>query len=1546
MGTRMKTTLSLLALALVFSGSVHAGPTKIAQLPLLNIEGTGSVQPNLMLLYDNSGSMARSFTPDYIDDVSTCRAQALMSGGTRRCVVGEPPYMSPEFNKQYYNPKITYKPPVDSKGVSYDSKTAAKTTNWTAVPTDGFGVNKTDLAGTTSATTTDLVTKFPDLEWCGADGSCVRNRVTYTYPDDYYKSPKTVSSNPYYYTILAAEYCTDASLTTCKPTAVGAAAPDGYEFPANVRWCDSAALTNCQAKYVGNFIYPRFSNPNGGAVGAFGTITIGASYNNTALSINSVSIADPAGAQTITNNAVSAPNGTNSATEQQDLATALAASIIAKTGLARQYTACVRTPSASPAGVPSCASLGIPVGGANVVAVIPIDCIAGTTGKPIGACSLVTDNAREGWAFSVSTTSAGTGPRPTAILAVSGTTENGGTPKLASLALGGTTLFTGLGLLKDNSATAVAKLIYQAVNKGTTKSTVTAYLGGNNVSPTCKAQPVTSVCLVSSSSAMDGAALSVGTVSNQGSLLLAPTGATVIPDTIPYQTLALGSGNKVFVRTDIVKLKPDGTAASYPRDSNRNDCVVSATACTYDEEMTNFANWYSYYKTRNQMMKTAVGQAFQPVNEKYRVGLASLSEAGSEGQNITKPHEFSGAHRDAWYATLYGMTVSGGTPLRKALHAIGKMYANVAPYKAATVAEEVVQFPCQQNFTFVTTDGYWNGAQAAGVTNNDKAENAARFCLRGKGCVDPNGADDKNTLSDVALYWYNGGSNDSVSSLRTEKENWNKPGLVPAADGENTRLHMNTYTLGLGVDGVMTYEPNYDTSPSSGSDFHKLITGVTTGCPWNNNGAYIWPDTTLSDTTETSAYQERVDDLWHAAINGHGKYFSAADPKQVIAGLQSALNNIKIRVGAAAAAATSTPNISQEDNDIFSDTFTTVKWYGELSDKKIDTVTGIVSSTAKWNSSDVLGKKVAAAADTRKLLMLDTGKKVLKNFLYSDENMTELERSWFNKKCAALFQCPFLSAADLAIADSGENMVNWLRGQQQYANDVVFRSYSKTKLAPAGASAPIPIVLGDIVSSKPAFLREPRKGYTLAGYSEYKVEKTTTNPRVATVFAAANDGMLHAFRAETGEEMWAYLPRITMGKLHKQASTNYGTNHQFSTDGSPEVADVQIGDVWKTVLVAGLNGGGRGYYAIDVTDPTQPAALWELCADAVVCADNNDPDLGLTFGNPQFGMWNGKWVVFLTSGYNNIPNTDGVAGGTGKGYLFIVNVATGHVEAKISTDSGDTTTPSGLAKITAISANPLTDPITTYIYGGDNQGQMWRFDLTGTTPSVSKMGSAGVLQPITTRPEVTICQVDTTVDGVLTSSAKTVVAFGTGRLLDTDDVANIDRQSLYVIRDSATTISSTQWRAATAMAKKTLTKVSDVAGYTIAGPTVDLATMSGWYVDFDKNDGERVNLDPKVVAGGINVVTNMPSATTECAVGGTSNVYQLNVCTGGNITPTTPAGMVLSNASAAVGFIIIRLPSGALKMVTTTADGNTITSGVTPAFSLGTRKVGWRRVRN
>ena len=1263
-----------LAAALVLAaGPAAAAVTGVSQVPLLSIANTGSVKPNLMIIYDNSGSMAYVVTPDYIDDGSSCRTYLAMSGGTRACVVGHAPFNSADFNRQYYDPATLYMPPILPTGGSYPN-----ITSWTKVANDAYGLDTApfrDDGG--SDTEINLVTGFPDLQWCSVATKnnpkvCVSNTTNYAYPNGTYYNPEAKVGNPYYYTAVVSEYCTKADLVTCR---VSATPSSTYSFPAKVRYCTDRNLGTCQAKYIQDkYTYPRFGNQN-----------------------------------------------------------------------------------ATPAS---------------------------------------------------------------------------------------------------------------------------------------------------------------------------------------------------FVRTDIVS-----TRTSYPAAKGRTDC---GTTCTYAQEMTNFANWYTYYRTRNQAMKTAVGLAFNPLDANYNVGVVGLRDAAAINPNepdkaklraqlFAPPKKFTGTDRIKFYEDLYKMSVGGGTPLRLALNNVGKMYANQAPFD---LIDPVINEPCQQNFTFMTTDGYWNSGLAPGVVNNDNKEDPSRFCTQAKGCVDSR-VQTPGSLADVALYWYNGGSNTESVSLRPDLENFEKEGLVKGPAGDNQRLHMNTYTLGLGVDGLMNYEENYDTSPNAGGDFSNVVNRVATGCPWNNNGPYVWPDSQPHLVQGSDTIQSRVDDLWHTAINGRGKYFSAADPQEVITGLRTALSFIDSQIGAASSAATSTPNITLQDNDIFSNTFTTVEWSGELTNKKINVITGEVSKDAAWTTSTSLGLRVSASADTRTIKMLDVATKTLKDFTYA--NLPAADKLWFSNKCSIMEQCTNMAESDRAIVNDGAAIVGWLRGQQQYANNTLLRAYGKAK------NSSTPVILGDIASSKPAYVRVPTKYYDIAGYNDFVIANTTTATfagRKAAVYVAANDGMLHAFDAATGAENWAYVPRITMKKLASQASTAYRVNHQFTTDGSPEVADVQLkvgaNLSWRTVLVAGLNGGGRGYYAIDVTDPANPQALWETCADTTVCKGvNNVPDLGLTFGNPQMGTWvdsagNTQWVVFVTTGYNNVPSTDGVDSGDGQGALLILDINTGAVLAKRSTGSGNTTTPSGLARITGISLDPATDPKITYIYGGDILGQMWRFDLTGqgTPPAPVKMGNAGSAQPITVRPDVTMCKVDTTnADGSVTSANKVVVAFGTGRLLDSPDVVNKDVQSIYVMRDTNVNFTGT-WRG-TSMTERPVAKTTSNAGavYKVSGAAVDLSTQIGWYTDLNQNLRERVTVDPKIVTGSLNVVTNIPDASGTCTVGGKSNIYQFDVCKGtGDINSVV--GGTLSSSSAAVGFIVIALPSGAKKIIATLADGSQL---VIPAGDLKdpiSRRAGWRRIRN
>ena len=252
-------------------------------------------------------------------------------------------------------------------------------------------------------------------------------------------------------------------------------------------------------------------------------------------------------------------------------------------------------------------------------------------------------------------------------------------------------------------------------------------------------------------------------------------------------------------------------------------------------------------------------------------------------------------------------------------------------------------------------------------------------------------------------------------------------------------------------------------------------------------------------------------------------------------------------------------------------------------------------------------------------------------------------------------------------------------------------------------------MLGDIINSEATYVKQPQLHLTDAGYADFSASEAIST-RKGMVYVGANDGMLHAFFGETGEEAWAYVPTHVLPKLYKLADKGYANDHEYFVDGSPVIEDVYIGGQWRTLLVAGLGAGGRAYYAIDVTDPGNPKPLWEF-------TNNN---LGYTIGKAEIAkLADGTWVVIVPSGYNN------VSPGDGNGRLFVLDAATGMqvaaipngIETKVANlPVGSTTTPSGLGFIRAWADNSDLNNLALRVYGGDNLAMFGA--LTSTTTSL------------------------------------------------------------------------------------------------------------------------------------------------------------------------------------------------------------------------------------
>ena len=900
-----------------------------------------------------------------------------------------------------------------------------------------------------------------------------------------------------------------------------------------------------------------------------------------------------------------------------------------------------------------------------------------------------------------------------------------------------------------------------------------------------------------------------------------------------------------------------------------NYVVVRDMTAMTAAQRTNYANWYSFYRNRMLAVRSGVGRAFSMIDAtRFRVGYSAISFTGvTEGTRFLNIRDFdAGTQKADFYSRLYGAAPSGYTPLRPALHKAGSYFANQISGQV-----DPVQYSCQRNYTILSTDGYWNTSAEVPAANyvptrlgsstaigNVDGGNAVPRPLRdecnptsdGNSCTNQNGAGVSNTLADIAMYFYEtdlrtsalGNCTGAISGQNVCTNNVRSDGRRDTA----THQHMTTFTVGLGVSGVLPFRADYETA-TSGSFFDI------------SQGNARWPNPVTA--TSASLYTNnnvtaRIDDLWHAAINGRGTYFAANNANDMAVSLATALDRIDQVTGSGSAATTSSLRPSQGDDWLFFATYNTVSWDGDVRAHKIDTGTGVVlnPNTPIWQA----GARIAAQASRNVYMAGGTGPSNLMNFTHT--NMSVAQRAYFDNLCLAgserLSHCATLST-NARNRVTGTNVVDYLRGVRTYefsaaaVDDRVFR----TRASP----------LGDIVSARPVYVKRPPFSYTSNNYATFKSNNAS---RQAVLYVAANDGMLHALRVAEdstgGTEMWAYVPGMVMNEMWRLADDNYDTSHRYFVDGSPVVGDVFDGTSWRTILVGGLNAGGRGYYALDITDPSNPRALWEFSVA-------NDNDLGLTYGNPIITkLKDGTWAVAFTSGYNN------VSPGSGNGFLFVRNAITGAAVSKLPTNVsgspvGTTVDPSNLAKINAF-VNDAADNTAQAIYGGDMLGNRWRFDHDDNYGVAGREAhllarTAGTSQPITTMPTVSVVRYG----GI----SNVIVSVSTGRLLGVSDLGNTSMQAVYVLRDALTTSQIGVMTSNPGMVQQQLGSNRRIASLN----PVDWSTQLGWYVNLDQSAGERVNVDPDQQYTQLAVASNVPQSSP-CIAGGMSYLYYFDLATG------------------------------------------------------------------
>ena len=599
-----------------------------------------------------------------------------------------------------------------------------------------------------------------------------------------------------------------------------------------------------------------------------------------------------------------------------------------------------------------------------------------------------------------------------------------------------------------------------------------------------------------------------------------------------------------------------------------------------------------------------------------------------------------------------------------------------------------------------------------------------------------------------------------------------------------------------------------------------------------------------------------------AAAGGTNTAFDAADTTSLNSAFTTIFSNIIADSGSAAAVALTSGKVVA-GGKIYQGHFNALDWSGNLTAYSTNADGDIIG--VAWNANSVLNTQ---NYDTgRRIITIKPSTKIGIPFRWpsspASPGATELDTT----------QVTALNTnASNVIDGDGQNRLNFLRGQTGIS----------------GFRPRLLSVLGDIVNSAPAYVGPPNFSYpdTLEAASYNSFQSTHAN-RTPMIYVGANDGMLHAFDAATGQEKLAFVPSKVYPNLSQLTSTAY--THRYFVDGSPTIVDTFYSGAWHTTLVSSLGAGGQGLFALDVTNPS---TFTEANAASIVRWEFSHEDLGYVFDRPKIVKLNtGVWAAVFSNGYNN-SEADGSASTTGKASLYIVDIATGVLIKQILVTGGSTANPNALATPALVDID--SDGDVDYAYAGDLLGNMWKFDLCDPNGqgvcSTSSSGwnvafgaplfiatdSGGTRQPITSAAEVTR---HFSGDGYQ-------LYFGTGKYLEATDIATTSQQTFYSIWDkeiSPTIISGRgvlqeQTVTATISASGNLYRTTSANPVQWEAPVVAGGTKRGWFMDIP-DSGERSVSKSTLYGGRILFTTLIPNASV-CGNGGTGWLMELDAMSG------------------------------------------------------------------
>lgn len=938
---------------------------------------------------------------------------------------------------------------------------------------------------------------------------------------------------------------------------------------------------------------------------------------------------------------------------------------------------------------------------------------------------------------------------------------------------------------------------------------------------------------------------------------------------------------------------PDPGNPSYPKADGK-----------YVDGEHNYAIWYSFYRNRALATLSAASIAFDDLTPNVRFAWQSLNTCDLEGRrsggdrcgdNSLKP--YSSKHKGEFYTWLRGLYFNVGTPLHEAMNRVGEFLSKPKAYyefpERNTPGE---MYACRASYHVLMTDGMWN--ETYSVPNGKKDHENFNLPEGGQRYEGQRPFYDgtNNTLADMAMHYWATDLQPSLDNkvpphipYRNEdksKEFWD-PRNNPA-----TWQHMSNFILGLGLTNALS-NPNipWEGGTFSGVGYEKL-----------KSGAVNWP-------SASSGSSNNVYDLWHAAINSRGEFYSVDDPDAMVQAFKDILDRIAEREATAAKPGLSS-SMSPVDDPLgdgeherleryfYHTTYDSAGWTGDLRKTKLvrecvleeiegsnpsDPESTLVCeevSTDGWRASDKL------PSHDKRNIRVARGNTLVK---FKPSTLPDVFREALSK------QPPGRKGNQTSTL---AEHVNYLRGDQslETSKPDMFRPRNS--------------VLGDMLGSSPAFVKGPKYITQVANRIDpgYENLVNKAESRAPMIYVGANDGMLHAFNADTGEETFAFIPTAVSDKLLELLNPNYG--HRYYVDGSPVVADAYNGSEWRTILVGTLGAGGKGLFALDVTEPDNISLLWELNEDDLP----GDVKLGYSFPEPTVArMHNGRWAVVTGNGYAASTAENG------KAALLVIDAFTGQV--KSLEVEGEKNMLNGLSTPRVVDLDG--DGVADYAYAGDLQGNLWRFDLLGETAEKPNQGnpngsfggkndgdgstfkpsyggkplfvarnSSGERQPITAPPTAVRHP----------SGQGYIIIAGTGKYFEYNDDQSTAINTLYGVWDANTRGPSSSGdhrnisRENLQEQKVELQSVSqnvstgqEREARTLSSHNVDWASPGdsngklGWFLDLrfsSARSGEMVIEEMRTLGNMLLFQTLLPN-DDPCADGSTTWLYALNPVTGG-----------------------------------------------------------------